>query len=295
MYKGLVSVVIPSYNREKTIKRAIISVLNQSYSNLEVIVVDDCSMDNTRLVVEEIEDPRVRYYVLPQNSGACAARNYGVEKANGKIIAFQDSDDLWHNDKLEKQLSFMIDNEFEFVTCGFNKISENKTIQMGLKEGTYTQLEVYSNLLARNWISTQTIVCYKYCFQKIHFDIKLKRFQDWDLALQACKFFRMGFLNECLVDVFMQPDSITNTVKAGEARVCIISKQFEYVDNLNNSKIFADYYYAFAGAIRRKNLKDATRNYFISFKYDRKFKTLLLCFLCLTGAIRIYDDWKYRA
>ena len=88
----LISVIIPTYNREKTIDRAVDSVLKQTYSNLEVIVVDDGSSDRTEEIVKGISDPRVRFYKLPQNGGAGHARNEGVKLAGGELIAFHDSD-----------------------------------------------------------------------------------------------------------------------------------------------------------------------------------------------------------
>ena len=91
--KNLVSVIIPTYNRAHLIKRSAMSVLNQTYSNLELIIVDDGSTDNTEEVVKSIDDNRVIYIKQP-NQGACAARNNGIDHAKGEFIAFQDSDDV---------------------------------------------------------------------------------------------------------------------------------------------------------------------------------------------------------
>ena len=108
--KRKVSVIIPTYNREATLKRAVESVLNQTYTDFELIIVDDGSTDNTRQLVENIHDDRITYYYVKINSGAAAARNYGIERAEGEYIAFQDSDDYWHSDKLEKQMKVMESN-----------------------------------------------------------------------------------------------------------------------------------------------------------------------------------------
>ena len=96
------TVVIPAYNREHVIARAINSVLNQTFQNFEIVVVDDGSKDNTRKVVESIHDSRVRY-VWQENKGATAARNTGVKNAQGDYVSFLDSDDEWFNTMLEKQ------------------------------------------------------------------------------------------------------------------------------------------------------------------------------------------------
>lgn len=100
----LISVVIPTYNRADLIKRAISSVLEQSYRNLEIIVVDDNSQDNTESVVQGIDDDRIHYYRQTTNQGGSVARNEGIRKSQGKYIAFLDSDDLWLPSKLESQL-----------------------------------------------------------------------------------------------------------------------------------------------------------------------------------------------
>ena len=95
----LVSVVIPIYNREKTIIRAINSVLSQTYTNVEVIVVDDCSEDNSVRVVKQLESFKIRIIELSENHGAAYARNVGIKASNGYYIAFLDSDDEWFGDK----------------------------------------------------------------------------------------------------------------------------------------------------------------------------------------------------
>jgi glycosyltransferase involved in cell wall biosynthesis len=100
-----ISIIIPSYNREKLIIRSINSILNQTYQNIEVILIDDGSTDNTKKVISQIKDKRFRYIKLRKNKGANVARNIGIQKAIGNYIAFQDSDDFFHSDKLEKQIN----------------------------------------------------------------------------------------------------------------------------------------------------------------------------------------------
>ena len=95
-----VSVIIPTYNRSNLLREAIESVLQQSYTDFELIVVDDGSTDDTRAVVEQISDRRLRYF-YKENGGHCSARNYGLNKAKGRYVALLDHDDLWPNDYLE--------------------------------------------------------------------------------------------------------------------------------------------------------------------------------------------------
>ena len=101
-----IDIIIPTYNREKTIERAVRSVLGQTYDNIKVIIVDDGSTDGTEQIINSIEDSRIRYYKLKKNGGAGYARNEGVNLASAEFIAFHDSDDAWRPDKLEKQMAY---------------------------------------------------------------------------------------------------------------------------------------------------------------------------------------------
>ena len=122
---GLVSIVMPSYNTAGYIRESIESVLYQSYPYWELIIVDDCSTDNTDEIVKPyLTDDRIRYLKNEKNSGAAVSRNYALREAKGKWIAFLDSDDLWHPKKLEKQIEFMMSNGYKF-TCTDYRIQLN--------------------------------------------------------------------------------------------------------------------------------------------------------------------------
>ena len=111
----LVTIIMPSYNASKYIQTSINSIQNQTYSNWELIVVDDCSTDNTIEIVKKFNDSRIRLYVNEKNSGAAISRNKALREAKGKWIAFLDSDDVWLPEKLEKQVRFMEENEYSFT------------------------------------------------------------------------------------------------------------------------------------------------------------------------------------
>ena len=122
----LISIITPTYNCGKFIGETIESVINQTYENWEMIIVDDCSKDNTKDIVNKYaqNDDRIKYYLLEKNSGAAIARTKAMELANGNYMAFLDSDDLWVEDKLEKQLKFMKENNFNFVCTEYEQIDE---------------------------------------------------------------------------------------------------------------------------------------------------------------------------
>lgn len=146
MIDGLVSIITPTYNCGKFIAETIETVLAQTYKNFEMIIVDDCSTDNTKEVVEQFSksDDRIKYFCLETNSGAAVARTTAMEKANGEYMAFLDSDDLWVPDKLEKQLKFMNDNGYSFVCSAYEQIDEDsnklgRTIKC-IKKTNYNRL-----------------------------------------------------------------------------------------------------------------------------------------------------------
>ena len=121
----LVSVIMPAYNSEKYIAESIKSVLNQTYQNWELIIVDDCSTDSTEEVVKSINDGRIKFFKNDVNSGADVTRNRAISVANGRWLAFLDSDDLWKPKKLEKQLEFMCSTGAEFSFTAYEQIDES--------------------------------------------------------------------------------------------------------------------------------------------------------------------------
>lgn len=122
----LVSIIMPSYNTGKYIAESIKSVQAQTYENWELIIVDDCSTDNTENIVAAFfSDKRVRYLKNEKNSGAAVSRNRALREAKGRWIAFLDSDDLWKPEKLQKQISFMMQNQYAFSYTNYVEIDEN--------------------------------------------------------------------------------------------------------------------------------------------------------------------------
>ena len=124
MTDGLVSVIMPSWNTGRFIAESIQSVLGQTYRDLELIIVDDCSTDDTDEVVASFTDSRIRYIKNEENMGAALSRNRAMREARGEWIAFLDSDDLWESEKLEKQIAFMKDNGYVFSYHEYERVDE---------------------------------------------------------------------------------------------------------------------------------------------------------------------------
>lgn len=228
----LISVVIPAYNREKYIEKSVRSILSQDYKELEVIVVDDGSKDKTSEVVSKIDDERVKLITCEKNGGACKARNIGIENAKGEIIAFQDSDDVWHENKLTLSLKAMQESGADFVFTAVSRIgekgyAENRIVPSYNLNNDVSNADKMKTLLHTNCVSTQTILAKKTVFDKIRFDERLPRFQDWDLALQVVRGgYKVHFLEEPTVDCYVLGDSITASGEKAVKAYKIIEEKY---------------------------------------------------------------------
>jgi len=200
----LISVIIPTYNRAHLIKRSAQSVLNQTYKNLELIIVDDGSTDNTKEIIDSIKDERI-VYIKQENQGVSAARNTGVEKAKGKYIAFQDSDDVWHLDKLEKQLLAIQKNNADLVFCKLFKFGNlmKRKVPKNIKEGF-----LQKDILPIN-IFPQTILSKAYILKENKFNIHMLSVEDFELLLRIQKKHSIYCIDEALVDYHVQKDSLS--------------------------------------------------------------------------------------
>jgi len=229
--KPLVSVIIPVYNRGSSIKRAAESVLSQTYGDIELIVVDDGSNDNTGEEVEAIEDTRVRYIRLNKNRGAPAARNVGTKAAKGDYIAFQDSDDQWLPQKLEKQMK-IFENASENVGAvytAFYRVENRKKEYIPYSWVKKKEGYIHREVLKGSFITTPSIVVRRECFEKVGmFDERLPRLQDWELVIRLSKYYEFRFIDEPLLVSPYTSDSLTANRSARiEALKLILSKHWD--------------------------------------------------------------------
>ena len=219
----LVSVVIPSFNRRDKILASVESVLNQSYDNIELIVVDDASTDGTCKLFESYPDKRLRFLRYEENRGACHARNYGAERAAGKYLAFQDSDDVWRPDKLEKQLKHIKAAGAQLCFCGMDRISETGS-RFYYPVHPFAPERGLEQMLAQNRAGTQTMLMERAVWEQLRFDESFRRYQDWDFSIRAARDFRLTYLAEALVDSQVGGDSISAAVKSYPALVHLYQK-----------------------------------------------------------------------
>lgn len=176
--KTLVSVIIPSYNSEKFISETLLSVQNQSFTQWEIILVDDCSTDNTLEIVAEFskKDPRIKWFRLPQNSGTGIARNRALTEAQGRYIAFLDADDIWKPEKLQKQLDFLVSKKIPFTFSAYDCIDEAGNLLH--KRIVPPQNLSYNQLFFCNYVGNLTGIYDTHFFGKIPISPIRKR-QDW--------------------------------------------------------------------------------------------------------------------
>ncbi len=235
MRQEMVSVVIPSYNREKVIARSIGSVLNQTWKEFEVIVVDDASSDDTARVVTSIKDSRIRYIRLEENKGAGGARNAGVGMAKYDYIAFQDSDDEWLPTKLEKQMEKMLEHgaDYGMIYCRFGgkkRDSEQRFIFPSYQDFPKEVLsgDMLQRLLRQNVIGTPVMLLKKACFKAVGgFDEQLRCLEDYEFALRFAARYRIGFVDECLLEVHKEENSVGTQIGPWLLARCFILGQWQ--------------------------------------------------------------------
>lgn len=223
MEEKYVSIILPTYNRGHLIQRAIESIRRQTYHFWELLIVDDGSTDNTKDIVAEIAaaDTRVHYYRQQQNKGVSAARNEGIRQSKYEYIAFQDSDDIWKEDKLEKQMKVFADKpEVGLVYCSYEgiKVDGTKVSVPDVSAGAYDlQGWMYSRLLVGNVIGGPTAVIRKDCLEKCQvqgqfFDENLTCLEDWELFLRIAQKFELGFVAEPLLTADIHEGGVSSRV-----------------------------------------------------------------------------------
>jgi glycosyltransferase involved in cell wall biosynthesis len=227
----MISVIIPTYNSGVFIGEAIQSVLRQTCTDYEIIVIDDGSTDNTGGIIEN-NFPQVRYFYIP-NQGAASARNYGIRRARGEFIAFLDADDLWLPEKLEKQLKvFDADQELMLVftehrvfdTTGFRKTTF-------VKKERLMKGDVVKNIFFYSHLTTSTVMVRRHAFQEVgFFEENLIAAEDDNLWMRIALKFRIHLLDEMLVNYRVTENSLSRTAinlfDGGLKNIDLIEKKY---------------------------------------------------------------------
>lgn len=287
---NLISVILPTYNRASLLPRAIKSVLNQTYKNLELIIIDDHSTDNTKKIVGDFKDKRIRYVRHKKNRGAAASRNTGIKLAKGEYIAFQDSDDEWLPKKLGKHIEIFkgLSKRYGVVYADCWIIEGSKKYLISSKFDQKSG-SIKKDILKGNFITIQAVVR-KSCFSNIGlFDEKLPRFQDWELWIRISKKYLFKYINEPLAVVYHQSKgSISNDMDALiKSAEMILEKHKEEIKK--EKGLLSEYYFTIC------NMFFAKKDFENGKRYFRKAKTLnpltirfLICAPIVIFAPRLY-------
>lgn len=183
-----VSVILPTYNRAAILHNAVQSVLTQTFSDFELLIIDDCSKDETRQVVSSMTDKRIRFVSLEKNSGGGASRNAGIFRSKGEYIAFIDDDDRWLPDKLETQLSFLENKPVDLCYCAVKKTYWSKYLKQTRFNRPKSE-NLHKAIMQDNFIGgTSSVIVRRTALAEINgFDPSLPALQDWDLYIRLIK------------------------------------------------------------------------------------------------------------
>ncbi len=266
-----ISVIIPTYNRALILEETIQSVLRQTYKELELIIIDDGSTDNTRQLIERLTDKRI-IYLYQENRGLPTARNKGIENAKGKYIAFLDSDDIWLPTKIEKQLGVFKKSKFNpgVVYCGVEYIDENgKEIREKKLPAYRGNIFLYLLGARRNVVlgAGSTILVRRECFKECGLlDESLPYRVDLELLIRISQKFSFDYVSEPLVKIRIHNKRISfNLDTIIKGREMLFDKI--YNDLRQHRRILAKYYYQAGMLYIRKGDKHKGREYMIkSFK-----------------------------
>ncbi len=272
-----VSIILPTYNRAAYLDRAITSVLNQSYSDFELIIVDDASKDNTEEIVKGFNDERIIYIKNPKNLGGAGARNVGIKRAVADFIAFQDSDDEWHPEKLKTQMAVFEKAEPDVAvvyTAFIRKVGDQEFIvpPPNVKK---TEGNIYKELLYHiNFIGTPTAVVRKKAIEKVgYFDERFPRLQDWDFFLRLAKKYKFKFIKKPLLTAYDVPGNISsNTDALIKALRLLLGKHYEEIRK--DRKIISKFYQRIGEALltagRTKEAKKLMIKAFLAYPANPK-------------------------
>lgn len=229
---GLVSIITPSYNTAQYIGQTIASVQAQTYGNWELLIVDDCSTDDSdQVIAPYLADQRIRYLKNEKNSGAAISRNYALREAKGKWIAFLDSDDLWHPEKLERQLKFTVEHGYKCTYTDYRICLNGEWMPyINTAPNTVNKWKLYNYC----YFSTITVL-YDREYVGLVQIADLKKNNDyamWFQVLDKCKAYR---LPECLAYYVKHEGSIS-----GGSKLKLIRHHYIlFRKGLNKSKFVA--------------------------------------------------------
>jgi glycosyltransferase involved in cell wall biosynthesis len=266
-----ISVIIPTYNRAAYLYESIDSVLCQTYEDLELIVVDDGSSDNTREVVQEYNDLRIKY-IYKKNGGAASALNLGIKESKGNYIARLDSDDMFLPEKLEMQIKFIDFNpDIGLVyTQAYNTDEKGNVLELYLKDHTYpnNSLKVLRYFL---FPPSQSIMFRKSCIDRVgYFDEDMPITEDWDFCIRMAQYYKFAYIDKPLVKIRKHTKMITSDkIKSAQAILRVMEKHSETLSLGEGKEWLAPHYYNLGRLyLYKRDYKRARGKFFSALRYD---------------------------
>jgi glycosyltransferase involved in cell wall biosynthesis len=236
-----VSVIIPTHNRSDLLVGAIKSALGQTYADLEVVVSDDKSTDNTREIVLSIADPRVKYVFNDGKKGPSATRNKGILAANGEYIAFLDDDDEWLPQKIEKQVALLSSGDPKLCVAYTNRLMINKSTGLTFSERPTAEVfsgNLLNQLMIKSPIHTSSVIVKKRCLDEVGmFDESMDYMEDRDMWIRLAMHWDFGYIEEPMVRAYYHGKShlSLNLQKQIVGREIMLKRYFDFLKHHKKS------------------------------------------------------------
>jgi glycosyltransferase involved in cell wall biosynthesis len=293
----LVSVIIPTYNRLSFLNNAIKSVLNQTYTNFEIIVINDNSDDGTNEFLEKFNNSKIKYIRNDKTLYAPASRNIGVAKAKGDLVAFLDDDDEWYPNKLEDQVKLFADKTIGLVYGGVDLFFEDYNLFYSTKP--ILKGKIYNDMLMKNYIgATPSVIIRKVALKDIcnesneYFDISFPARQDYDLWIRISKIWKVDYIQKPVLkqnyrnSINRISRNINNHINAHvlldkkyklEISSCLSTIQ-------KKNRLINQFLFLAAQSIKINNTSIARKYYFQAFKIDKSLKIFLMFLSTIFGS-----------
>ncbi len=240
----LISIIMNCFNGERYLKEAIDSIINQTYNNWEIIFWDNLSTDNSATIVSQYNEPRIRYYQSEKHTLLGEARNYALNKANAEWLAFLDVDDVWHEDKLEKQVDLINSNnkEIGFIYGRCEVIYSNFPRKNHIfKNGELLPAgDIFSQLLLENFVPFVSAIVNKEKFENLGgFDRKLQHSTDYSMFLKLAESYQVAVLQDVCCQYRVHETNLTNDLRIqGELESIAIVRSFLPQRDVKNALIY---------------------------------------------------------
>jgi glycosyltransferase involved in cell wall biosynthesis len=267
--KPLVSVIMPAYNASSTIDSAIRSILNQTYKDWELIVIDDGSTDNTADLIQSFNHPGI-LLIKQENQGQSGARNTGIDSSKGEYIAFLDADDLWEEDKLREQIDCFkkAKHELGFVHTGYREFDDKKEYKpKPLRFVRKKQLKgfVFDDLVIHNFVGVLTVMIPRKILDEVGvFDKSLINSPDWDLWLRITRKYPVDYVDKSLARYRLNPHGLSKNYESYEKNLWMLLERHLLTEELPEGRrkrgLWLYYRHMTHGFARNGNFKKSFEN-----------------------------------